>query len=196
MMYLVFAVLFLHISIVPIAISIDIDIDSDSKMGNAALKILFVPIFVKRLSADDIKKFVDHEKGSADGGNKKKKSAFKNALKKFAVAAIPKLLSRIRTRDMYLSCMIGTGDGFSTAMTVSTVKIIYSQLCAYLDYSCSTSGTITPNYDDECIFVRYYGIFSLCFADIIYVMLCAFIDVMTRGKVKRRKTYAHNNVAE
>lgn len=196
MIYLVLAVLFLHIIVVPITVSVDIDVDSDKKSGKIVLKVLFIPVFVKQANIDDIKKLLYRGKKTEDRGHKKKKWARKNAFKHLLIDAAFKLLSRIRTREMYMTCMIGTGDGFSTAMTVSTVKIMYSQLCAFLGYSDDTSDGIAPNYDDECIFMRFNGIFSMCFADIIYVMLCALSGIPTRGKAERRKIYAHHNVAE
>ncbi len=195
MIYLVLAVIFLHLCVLPITMRAHVNVDSDKGRITIVFKLFFAPVFKKcvNIEADarDGEKIEDNEIAeSADGARATR--GFKHALieyaKNFAVVAA----KRVRVRQMDLTAAIGAGDAAVTATAVGMLKIAYSQACAFLNYIGDSDG-IRPDYQSEYIFV----VFSLCLADIIYAANAAAVKTVRRGDSKnRRKAYATNLVAE
>lgn len=203
MIYTVLAVIFLHICVLPITVRTSVSVDTDKGRIAVAFKLLFIPVFVKNVQiksdgTDSNEKIEDDRKSESEKSehDEKQKSAVKRAfaayLKNFALS----VAGRIRVRQMDLTAAIGTGDAAVTATAVGMIKIAYSQACAFLGYAGNSDG-IRPDYQSEYIFMDFYGIFSLCLADIIYAANAAIEKTVRRGKRKnRRKAYATNLVAE
>ncbi len=199
MIYLVLAVIFLHLCVLPITMRAHVNVDSDKGRITVVLKLFFVPVFKKSVNieadARDGEKIEDNERAESDDGARSTRG-FKRALieyaKNFAVVAA----KRVRVRQMDLTAAIGAGDAAVTATAVGMLKIAYSQACAFLNYIGDSDG-IRPDYQSEYIFVDFSGIFSLCLADIIYAANAAAVKTVRRGDSKnRRKAYATNLVAE
>lgn len=184
MLYLVLAVFFLHILVLPMVFSAKIDVDSDISHGKIVVKLYFIPIFVKKLHFDTLNDIlngvpveVDNDKEAEN--QKKSPSKFKSALKRFFIAVAIRIAKRVRVRELELNAKIGTGDAAATAVTVSSALVAYCQACALLGVSIS-EGAITPDYDRSLLFIKFYGIISLCIADIIYAVLSQILSKFAR----------------
>lgn len=197
--YTVLAVIFLHICVLPITVRISAKIDSDKGRVTFTAKLFFIPIFSKSASIDSdnggngADAWGDgEESGEGDKSSHGIKRIFTEYLKNFALTVV----KRVRVREMDLTAAIGAGDAAVTATAVGMLKIAYTQACALLNYA-GDCGGIRPDYQSEYIFVDYFGIFSLCFADIIYAANAAIVKTVRRGDSKnRRKAHATNLVAE
>ncbi|MCH5163020.1 MAG: hypothetical protein J1G38_05980 [Clostridiales bacterium] len=186
MLYLVLTVFLLHLSVVPLVISIKIDIDSDVPVGKITVKLFFIPVFVKKLHFEGFQDAVNgtpiqnEEKDEQEEHKQKKPSKFKKAIKDFLVKVAVRIAKRIRVREADLQSTIGTGDAAATAVSVSSALILYCQACAFLGLA-PQDGAIRPDYERAKLFVKFYGIISLCFADIIYAVLSQILSKFAAG---------------
>lgn len=202
MIYLVFAVLGLHIISLPIIAGVTVFADSDLKIGKIKIALFGIPIFVKHV---DVERLTQSLKGrtadndSIDGAKQpeeKDKSKKKRGgkLKSFLLSFAKHAAMRVRVRQAELSAIIGADDAAVTATAVGTLRIVYSQVCAFFGLS-GASADISPDYGAERIYFDFFGIFSLCFADIIVAVCAALFDGIVRKTSKRSKKYA-NTVTE
>lgn len=191
MVYLVIAVIFLHLISLPLTTRISAKADTDGNSARLVVKFLFIPVFAKTVSTGEVKRRLlgkerESEVEKPDDNEKKEDSPrLKELLLDFAFNCA----KRIRVRDADLAAVIGTGDAAADAVAVGTLRILYKQACAY--FGISSDGDIRPDYNTETLFFDFFGIFSICFADII-VALCD--TVFSRVRTAKRKNYA--NVTE
>ncbi len=196
MIYLVIAVIFLHIITLPITVKICAKADTDNGTAKITVKLFFIPIYSKIIALEKIKKKIFGSNGDVDpeeqeeekeeqADSQAKTGAFKKFLSECAVA----VGKRIRVRDMDLAALIGTGDAAADAVTVGALRIAYKQACCY--FGISSDGDIRPEYNDTVFFFDFFGIFSLCFADIIFAVCGALLSTI---RISKRRNYA--NVAE
>ncbi len=190
MLYLALAVIFLHLSVIPLTVKTEVLIDGD-ECGKLKAKLFFIPVFVKRIDVDRIKRILrgEAEPETQESGKKETHGGFKSAVKAFLIKVGLEIAKRVRVREMNLTAKIGVGDAAATAFAVGTAGILYCQLCAFLSANAST-GRILPDYDAETLFLEFSGIFSLCFADIIYALCAVCLSKFTAQRDKRRK-YEH-----
>ncbi|MCH5165781.1 MAG: DUF2953 domain-containing protein [Clostridiales bacterium] len=195
MLYLVFAVLGLHIISMPIALGVTVFVDTDENIGKLKVCIYGLPIFIKKLNLERLKaRILDNEGQKGDDDTESEQNDDKEpqkfgAFKRFLLDCVIRIVKRIRVRNSELSARLGTGDAAVTAMTVGSFRVAYSQVCAFFGIS-QSCGKIEPDYDTECIKFDYFGIFSLCFADIIVAVSAAVIDVLIKH-TKKRRSYAN-----
>lgn len=185
MIYIVFAVLFLHIISVPISVEIKIYVDSDENLGYFVAKILFFTVIRKKIHIEKIKRLVSfdlerHDNSAQENSNGK---AIDNIF-------FSRLLSRICVRSAKVSSRIGTGDAAIDGMAVGALRIMCSQICAYFMFG-GAEAEIEPAYGTEIVFFDANGIFTVCIADIIYAACCVVFSV---AQADKRRVYA--NVAE
>lgn len=188
MIYIVLAVIILHISVLPITVRVSVNVDTDKGRIALRVKLFFIPVFTKyvRLRADenhssDVQ--AEKIKNGAEKAQSKIKQVFNAYIKNLTIV----LLKRIRVRVMDLIASIGAGDAAVTATAVGMLKIAYSQVCAFLSYN-GDAERIRPDYGTDSVFIDFFGIFSLCFADIIFAAFGAIGK--TLGREKRRVAYA------
>lgn len=199
MLYLALTVISLHLLVLPIVFGADIFVDSDKRTGKITFRLFGIPVFIKRLDYEALRKrLFDHEeetdsdpKPESDNG---KSNGLKSKFKAFLVKVAIEILKLICVVNMDLNAKIGAGDAAITAVTVGGMQIAYSQVCAFIGYRDCDLSKIKPDYNSECINIAFVGIFSLNFADIIYA-LCAVISKKIFQSISKRRTYA-NTVAK
>ncbi len=192
MTYLVLAVIFLHLTVMPITLCIALFVDTDKNCGKLSVRLFFVPVFVKSI---DVKRLGAILRGEelGDGGAKddrKDRNAKKSGKKPAPISPIVKYLlrfawetaKRVRVRRLDTDAIIGIGDA---AVAVGTLSSFYGQLLAVTDSAEVSRGGISPDYDTERIYTDIDGIISLCFADIIYAAIKAL-----KFNKRENKTYA------
>lgn len=187
MLYLVFAVISLHILSLPIFVSVSVSVNTDTDEGKIKIKLFFIPVFVKRINVKrlwsklnentDINKNADNDEKDSES---KKIGAFKRFLIDCAVATA----KMIRISDADLDLRLGTGDAAADAVAVGVLRIMYTQACAFFGYK-GNSETLRPDYNAEILFFDFFGIFSLCFADIIFAV-CGTVLLRIAALGKRR----------
>lgn len=194
MTYLVLAVIFLHLTVMPITLRIAFFVDTDKNCGKLSVRLFFVLVFVKSI---DVKRLGAILRGEelVDGGAKdvKERNAKKNGKKPALSSPIVKYLlrfawetaKRVRVRRLDTEAIIGIGDAAATAVAVGTLSSFYGQLLAVTDSAEVSRGGISPDYDTERIYTDIDGIISLCFADIIYAAIKA-----VKFNKRENKTYA------
>ncbi|MCM1367405.1 MAG: DUF2953 domain-containing protein [Roseburia sp.] len=198
MMYLAFTVISLHLLVLPMVFGVSVSIDPDRQTGKLTARIFGIPVFSKRLSYDGLRERLLQGGGDSadDEQEPKKKGERKHGgkLKKLLIKIAFEIAKRIRVREMDLDARIGAGDAAVTAVAVGSLQIAYSQVCAFLGYRDGTIADIRPDYNSECIDLSFIGIFSLCFADIIYAVCVVVFKKLTKGNGKRSANA--NTVAE
>lgn len=186
MIYIVFAVIFLHFISLPILVGAHFSIDTEKNELAVTVKLFFIPVYsVKR----DIKKVLDEAESKK--GKEKDGGGEKSAFKRYIIALGLKLIKRIRVRTLDADGVIGAGDAAASALAVGGLRVVISDCRAV--FGCGGSGEINPNYDEERIFLRFNGIISLCIADIIFASLSAVPACISGGKHKERRVYGHAN---
>lgn len=193
MVYLVIAVIFLHMISLPLTTRISAKADTNRNTARLTVKFLLIPVFAKTVSFETIKKRIFGEEFKNEpterDDDKEKDDKNSSRLKKFMLEFLLRAAKRVRVRDADLAAVIGTGDAAADAVAVGTLRILYKQACAYSGID--SDGDIRPDYNTETLFFDFFGIFSICFADII-VALCG--TLFSRLRIGGRKNYA--NVTE
>lgn len=191
MLYLVLAVIFLHIIFAPIVICGAVYFDSDKKIAELSISLFFIPIFKKKFNYDNlmekigdtVKEKTDNSKKDDNNDVKKSNSVLKSAFKRYFIRVALGILRHIRLRRLDLEAEIGTGDAAVSAVTAGFMKTLYANIRAL--FYCDGGEEIVPNYDEEYIFIDFDGIISLCIGDIIYAAISAV-------KLPRRSLAANN----
>lgn len=189
MIYLVLAVFILHIISAPILVSVDVKVDTDSNDGNIVVRVMLIPVFKKRINTNAVKDKLSGQ--SPDSGDDKEKKQPSNGKKSFLIECAKNIVTRVRVRSSDLEIRLGTGDAAADGMAVGMLKIMYLQACAFFGFG-GNADAIIPDFDNTVLVLSFFGIFSLCIADIIIAVCTAFLDKIKRG-VKRR---GYANVAE
>ncbi|MCH5157701.1 MAG: DUF2953 domain-containing protein [Clostridiales bacterium] len=163
MVYIVLAVLFLHISVMRIVIRLEAVFDSDEKYTFITVKLFFITVF----------KYIPTYNRVVDTATDVKKSAekIKGRLLNYIARAVMALLKRIEVRSLGLRCRVGTGDAASTALVYGSIHSAFDATCSFFD--CQKYSEVVPEYDRATLYLDFGGIISLCLADIIYAALSA-----------------------
>lgn len=186
---MVLAVLFLHISLLPIIVGAFVEIDSDRRFAALEVRLMFLPVFVKRMSFDEIKENIEHNRKIKSQARTAKRSVTRipKYLKKFGTA----LLGRIRVQNITVRADIGIPDAAVCACVCAAVDIAYAQACAFFSIP-YVKQNVRADYNAERFTGCADGIISVCFADIICAACLAAFD--RRGKT-RRSHENDNNIA-
>lgn len=188
--YLVLAVLILHIIVADIVMSVYINVDSDKKKARIKVKAFFIPVFSKTMDLDRFyngsvsDEEEEEEKEQSEKSEKKKSSGIGDGLKGWLIRVGLKLVSRIRVRCLDMDGVISTGDAATTAVVTGTCNIGYDQACAYFGLPIGIHS-IKPEYGMAQAHIDIFGIFSLCFADIIYAVAAGTLSNSVDGKKRR-----------
>lgn len=194
MTYLVLAVIFLHLAVMPITLRIGLFIDTDRNEGRLSVRLFFIPVFVKNIDVKLLgavlrgEDYRLHEEASEEEKPNKKKNAKKlpnGALVRYMMRFGLNIAGRVRVRRLDVDATIGIGDAAATAVAVGAVSSLYGQMLALTDGAGASRGNIAPDYDTERIYTDIDGIISLCFADIIYAAIMA-----VKFDKKEKRTYA------
>lgn len=194
MTYLVLAVIFLHLAVMPITLRIGLFIDTDRDEGRLSVRLFFIPVFVKNIDVKLLgavlrgEDYRLHEEASEEEKPNKKKNAKKlpnGALVRYMMRFGLNIAGRVRVRRLDVDATIGIGDAAATAVAVGAVSSLYGQMLALTDGAGASRGNIAPDYDTERIYTDIDGIISLCFADIIYAAIMA-----VKFDKKEKRTYA------
>lgn len=194
MTYLVLAVIFLHLAVMPITLRIGLFIDTDRDEGRLSVRLFFIPVFVKNIDVKLLgavlrgEDYRLHEEASEEEKPNKKKNAKKlpnGALVRYMMRFGLNIAGRVRVRRLDVDATIGIGDAAATAVAVGAVSSLYGQMLALTDGAGASRGNIAPDYDTERIYTDIDGIISLCFADIIYAAIMAI-----KFDKKEKRTYA------
>ena len=88
MTYLVLAVIFLHLTVMPITLRIALFVDTDKNCGKLSVQLFFVPVFVKSI---DVKRLGAILRGEelGDGGKRRRKRPKRKEERKEARAVEP-----------------------------------------------------------------------------------------------------------
>lgn len=183
MVYLVCAVIFLHLISLPIVTKISAKADTDAGTAKLYVKVAGITVFKKAFALEAIKRKLYDSLSSDEKEEKQEKS---KKTKKFVKDLGLNIAKRIRVRDADLAAVIGTGDAAVDAVVAGSVRIAYKQLCAYYGLDCD--GDIRPDYHGEILFFDFFGIFSICFADIIFAVCETIFRSIRIGK---RRNYAN-----
>ena len=200
MIYLAIAVFILHAISLPLIVSGSADVNTDADYGKITVKFMFVPVFIKKINVKNIKDKLNgnyiERSNIEDSGEEheakqeeEKPPASGGKLKAFLFALVANIVRRIRLRALDCKANIGTGDAAVSAMTASTVKIALLQACAFFGTD-SDNIQISPDYNEECLILDFFGIISLCFADII-IAVCGAVSDMLRKRTSKRSYYAN-----
>ncbi len=189
MIYLVLAVIFLHLISAPIVVSADVNVDTDKGDGNMIVRVMLIPVYKKKINTNEIKEKISGQ--SHDIVEDEEKTRPSNGKKSFLIVCAKNVLSRVRVRVADLAIGLGTGDAAADGVAVGLLKIMYLQACAFFGFEGNTDD-IRPDFDNTVLVLSFFGIFSLCIADIIFAVCTAFLDKIRRGG--KRRGYA--NVAE
>lgn len=197
MLYLVLAIFALHIISFPLVISVTVAVNSDDNTGRIKVKLFFITVFKKKIDVEHIKRKINRAINKSEeeseeeeqSKNEGKKPTDKSGFNKFLIEVAKRVVTRIRVRGSDLQLRLGTGDAAVSAVTVGLLRVAYSQACAVLGYD-GGYAELVPDYNSECIYVDFWGIFSLCIADIIYAVCAAVIKSITSG-IHKRRNYAN-----
>lgn len=187
MIYLVFAIIILHLITLPLVLSVKVDIDSDKDIGAVSIKLFFITIIAKHFNIATL----FNRNADAKPETKSSTESGSSRVKRFFVDCAVKILKSVRIKKSDLVSKIGTGDAAADGMTVGIMRIMYSQVCAFFGYG-GKDAQIEPEYNAQIILFDYFGIFSISFADIIFAVLRVVLSKIAR--VGQRRSYA--NVAE
>ena len=182
MIYLVLAIIILHIISLPLMFGVNVDVNTDINVGKISISFMFIPVFRKKinikrlLSGQDIDR-EDKEESKNNGENK--------GFKKFLTDCAIKILKFVCVKSVSLYSKIGTGDAAADGMAVGMLRIMYTQFCAFFGFN-GDGGKIEPEYNAEVIVFDFFGIFSISFADIIFAVLCAVAERFARLTTARR----------
>ncbi len=193
MVYLVLAIIILHIIALPIPFAVKVGVNTDNNVGKISVKLFFIPMFGKKLNVKRLlnggerndERDEQGEREERDSGGKQ--SRVKGFLKDCAIAIVKSVC--VRTANLYAK--IGTGDAAADGMAVGLLRIAYAQFCAFFGFA-GDGGTIEPCYDAEILIFDFFGIFSISFADIIFAVCCVVFDRLAH--IGKRRSYA--NVTE
>lgn len=195
MVYLVLAIIILHIISLPLIFSVKVDINTDLNVGKISVKFLFIPIFRKKINIKRLlngNEDINDEKAKEENDKSDESSRFKSFLfKSFLKDCALGILKAVCIRTASLQAKIGTGDAAADGMAVGMLRIMYTQFCAFFGFN-GDGGAIEPYYDSEILFFDFFGIFSISFADIIFAVCCVVFEKLAH--VGGRRRYA--NVAE
>lgn len=202
MIYLALAVFGLHFISLPIILGATVYADSDRNVGKIKVALFGIPIYVKRIDIGRVlEKLTDKngEQNEVDKDGQERENADKSQkktgkFKLFLINCARRIAMRVRVRAAELDAIVGTGDAAVSATVVGVMRIMYAQACAFFGFD-GGSVSISPEYDSERIYFDFFGIFSLCFADIIVAVCATAINRLLRGTGKRSDKYA-NTVAE
>lgn len=191
MLYLALTVIFLHIISLPLVFDLSVEIDTDSGAGNIRLRLYFIPIFVKRINVDKIAEKFSVKRAESEkpqeADRKKDRKDKKGAFKSFLVDCAKAIVLRVRFRSVDIDGVIGSGDAATDAVSAGVFNIAYGQICAL--FGIEKTGGISPAYGVERILFDFFGIFSLCFADIIVAVCGVAFKRASRGA--KRRYYAN-----
>ena len=204
MIYLAIAVFVLHAISLPLIVSGGADVNTDADYAKVTVKFMFVPVFVKSINVKKIKdrlngNYAERSNIRENGEERENKQDGESAeepsgrFKKFLLSLAMCIAKRIRLRALDCKARIGTGDAAASAMIAGSAKIALLQVCAFFGTDCKNIE-ITPYYNDECLILDFFGIISLCFADII-VAVCLAVSDTLRKRTSKRSYYA-NTVTE
>ncbi len=202
MIYLALAVFGLHFISLPIIFGATVYADSDRNVGKIKVALFGIPIYVKRIDIGRVLNGLsgkDGEQNEVDKDGQERENADKSQKKSgkfklFLIDCARHIAMRVRVRAAELDAIVGTGDAAVSATVVGVMRIMYAQACAFFGFD-GGSVSILPEYDSERIYFDFFGIFSLCFADIIVAVCATAINRLLRGTGKRSDKYA-NTVAE
>ena len=189
MIYLVFAVIFIHIISAPLILGTEIFIDTENSQGRIAVRFLFIPVYKKKIDIESIKKMLNTSDDKGSERTRYERSRHGGKIGAFLSECAIRTAKRLRVRNADLEAKIGTGDAAADAVAVGMLRIMYSQVCAYYGFN-GDPNKIKPDFDAEILYLDFYGIFSLCFADIIFAVLGA-LTVKT-ARFGRRRDYAND----
>lgn len=170
MIYLVLAVLILHIVSAPIPFGADFSLSNEKRTVSLCAHIFAIPVIFKRIDFDTIERALlknDKNTEIAEETRRSKNEGKKLISKKRLIETGKELILRINVRNMTLSGTVGLSDAAACAVACSAANIFYSQACAYFRTPCS-SGLSANNSGVTEIFAG--GIFSITIADIIIVL--------------------------
>ena len=183
MIYLVLAVLFLHIISAPIVFGADFSLSTEKRVIRFGAHVYALPVFSKRVDFDTVERALYKKDKSAETAEKTEKAGNKIKANSALVEAVKRLLLRINVRRLALDGSVGLSDAAVCAVVCSTVNIMYSQACAYF-HAIGTSGLAANN--NGITEVAADGIFSLTIADIIIVLLKTVFTRSFHEKPSRR----------
>ena len=190
-LHLVLAIIILYLISFGLAFVVDVDIDTDNNVGKVAVSFFFIPIFSKKVN---IKRFINRQRAQQQDEEQEQeqdeKSNGSGAFKRFLIGCAIKIAKAICVRNAFLHAKVGTGDAAADGMAVGLFRIMYAQFCAFFGFD--GNATIEPEYDNEILFVDFFGIFSISFADIIFAVMCVVVEKI--GRRGQRRVYA--NAAE
>lgn len=190
MVYLVLAIIILHIISLRLTFGAKAYVNTDKNIGVISVKLFFFPIFKKKIN---IKRLLNGKEVSQDNDDEQKteKSGEPSRFKKFLIDCAIEILKAVCVRTASLQAKIGTGDAAADGMAVGMLRIMYTQFCAFFGFD-GDGGKIEPDYNSEILFFDFFGIFSISFADIIFAVCCVVFEKLAHYGGRRR--YA--NVAE
>lgn len=189
MIYLVLAIIILYIISLPLVFDVKVDVNTDLNVGKISVTFMFIPVFRKKI---DIKRILNGKDVSQEDSDKEEnEKSGERGFKKFLTDCALKILRFVCVKNVSLYSKIGTGDAAADGMAVGSLRIMYTQFCAFFGFN-GDGGIIEPDYDAEVIIFDFFGIFSISFADIIIAVLSVVAERFAR--FGRRRRYA--NVAE
>lgn len=161
--YLVFAVIFLHISALTLVIRVRVTCSDEFLQIKA--KLFFIPVVNKKI---EFSKLIRQK----NDGERVKTEAEKSKPPSAATLGIARrIISRTIAQRFDLVGSLGLSDAAATAYAAGTIGIVYTQACAFLCYDRLNESGITPVYDYPHADLTFDGIFCISFADII-VAVC------------------------
>lgn len=187
MVYLVVAVIFLHIVSLPLVLKVKIYVDTDNNVGNVRVKLFFVTVFSKAIDIDLIKHRLFDGQYNIEQSNSKESGKKSSAFKAFIMDCALSVARRIRVRDMCVDGKIGSGDAAADAILAGMANVAYGNVCAFFCHD--FDGSFTPVYGNELLFFDFFGIFSLCFADIIVAVCGVLLNRLSH--IGKRRSYAN-----
>ncbi len=189
MIYLVLAIIILHIISLPLMFGVKVDVNTDLNVGKMSFTFWFIPVFRKKIN---IKRLLGGREESADNDEEESdKSGEPSRFKKFLTDGAIGILKAVCVKNASLQAKIGTGDAAADGMAVGMLRIMYTQFCAFFGFD-GDGGIIEPYYDAEILFFDFFGIFSISFADIIFAVCSVVFEKLAH--IGGRRNYA--NVTE
>ncbi len=181
-----FAVIFLHILVSPILISVQTDFDTDRMSGKIKVKLFFIPVFVKALDLNKIKRKIE-EKEEKKEERKPERKTLSKTVKAYLLRVVKIFASRIRVRVIDINGVLGSGDAAVTAVAVGSIGAGYDSARAVLGFDGECD--LRAEYDYERIFVDLYGIISFCLADTIFALILGAFGGARSKTVRREEVY-------
>lgn len=176
--YLVLAIIFLYIISLPLMFGVHVDINTDLNVGKISVAFFLIPVFRKKIN---INRMISGNEAVPESQKTNGQSRFKKFLKDCGI----KILQAICVKNVSLLCKIGTGDAAADGMAVGTLRIMFTQFCAFFGFN-GDGGIIEPDYDSEIFIFDFFGIFSISFADIIFAVCSVIVERITRNGTRRR----------